>query len=233
MKLVPTVIAIIGLGGAATAAAAAPVTFSYSGTITQVSVDPDGPVPGNPTFGTPFSGFYTFDAASVDAIASPTSGSYTSPAGAPFGISIQINGVDLFTNSFLNVGVVDGASSDFYTVLGCESPSCSSLVLELRLQDLNHTVFASDALPLTAPPLAAFELARLILEGFEGDSTFEIIGDVTSLTCVDGCGVTPEPPPPPTAVPEPATLVLCTTGLLATVLRRRRLSCVGHSQELS
>jgi hypothetical protein len=47
------------------------------------------------------------------------------------------------------------------------------------------------------------------------------------LTCVDGCAPTPEPTP----VPEPATVVLCATGLITSLIRRRRFSIFGSPQE--
>lgn len=225
--ILAAVVVVPALGAGAAPADAAPITFNFTGTVTQMNVDPEGPIPGDATFGTPFSGSYTFESTSVDLIAQPGSGSYTSPQGPPSRFVVEIGGSNSGTNNFLNIGVVDGASSDFYSVTACGDVACSFFSLELLFQDLDGTAFASDALPLDAPPFAAFELAAFAFRFDIQQRQVEILGQVTSLTCVDGCAPTPEPTP----VPEPATVVMCATGLIASVFRRRRFSIFGRPKE--
>jgi hypothetical protein len=225
--ILAAVVVVPALGAWAAPADAAPITFNFTGTITQVNLDPDVPIEGAPTFGTPFSGSYTFESTSVDLIAQPGSGSYSSPQGPPSQFVVEIGGGTSRTVNFVNIGVFDGASSDTYSVLACGDPLCSSLVLGLDFLDLDGTALASDALPLDAPPFAAFELAQFTFRSVNELLQAEFLGQVTSLTCVDGCAPTPAPTP----VPEPATVVLCATGLIASVFRRRGFSIFGRSQE--
>ena len=225
--------ALIAAGALAYASptSAAPVTFDFSGTVTQLSTDPDDPFNGTVGFGTAFFGSYVFESTAPDAIAGAGSGSYTSPAGSPYGLSVTI-GVSnkAATSDFLNIGVVNGAT-DFYTVLACEGGSgCPNLLIELLFEDLAGLMLSSDALPLDTLALGS-AFGTLTVRGNAGGNQVEVLGVITSLACVSGCVAPPDPnpgpDPNPAPIPEPATLVLCMTGLaggLWTRARKRTIS---------
>ena len=90
MKWLLAVVALTCALGSVTAHAS-PMTFSYAGAVVQVaSLDPENPFPIEPTFGTPFSGTYTFDSTAVDGVpADAATGSYAS-TGTPFGLTLAI-----------------------------------------------------------------------------------------------------------------------------------------------
>jgi hypothetical protein len=210
---------VLGLAVAASPSQASPVTFSYTGIVTSIDSDPLDPFNGQIGFGSAFSGLFTFDSASPDTVANPVVGSYFSPSGSPFGINVDFgNGASFGENGFLNVGVIHNAIDEL-TVLGCVTGTpCTGLTMELLLIDAQGSVFSSDALPLAAPLLSAFEVADLILTTELNGSFVEIQGQLTSLQCTGGCDATP----PPAAVPEPTSIVLCATGLGGLYLRLLR-----------
>jgi PEP-CTERM motif-containing protein len=188
-------------------AGAAPVTFNFTGTVTQVPIDDIG-TGVNPLDA--IVGSFTFDSGAADAIPLPTSGSYTS-TGAPFGMTATIGGVTFSEFGVLNVGILN-SFVDQYTVHASSSPS---LVMDFIFQDNTATTFSNDALPLSPPPLAAFLQRDFHLDELDlaGNET-QIDGVISSLTCPD-CRAVP-------AVPEPSSLVLLATG--AMFYGRRRLN---------
>ena len=195
------------------AATAMPITFAFSGFLTDDPLlDPDDPFGGTIAAGTTFSGDFTFDSTALDGIADPQTANYTS-LGAPFGLSVLIGG-NLFTaTDALFIGVAnDLAGRDQYLVTGIGG----DLTVFLMLEDLTATVFASDALPLTAPPLGAFAIRSFFLDDPDvGGNQVQIQGEIDSLTCAS-CDAA--------VVPEPGTLALFGTGLAALLRRRRRAS---------
>src|SRR5262245_7081443 len=73
----------------APSARANPITFSFTGLVTQTNFDPSDPFSGSIVFGTPFTGTYTFQSDAVDADPSASGGSYTSSPGS---LSVTIGG---------------------------------------------------------------------------------------------------------------------------------------------
>ena len=182
---------------------AAPITFQFSGVITQVPIDG---IFGDIFAGDLFFGSYTFDSAAADAIpADPATGSYTS-AGAPFGMTVMI-GVHVFsTSNLLNIGIMNGLV-DQYTVLALSAGG--DLTLELFLQDNTAGVFANDGLPLSAPSLASFTLMDFRLSQTFETGEVQVDGRIDALT----------------TVPEPATGALsCGVLLLLALAHYRRSS---------
>jgi hypothetical protein len=208
----------------ATPSSAAPVRFDFSGTLTQVSTDPDNPLKGDVGFGTAFFGAYIFESTAPDAIPDAGSGSYTAPLGVSLGLAVTIGAGNQFeTTDFLNIGVINGAI-DFYTVLACKGGSgCPDLTIELFFEDLAGLMLSSDLLPLDTPALAS-AFGRFGLRTNLGGNQVEVLGDITSLACVSGCVATPDPNPGPNPapIPEPATLVLCLTGMAGGIWTRAR-----------
>jgi hypothetical protein len=202
-----------------TGADAAPITFSFTGEVSQDPfLDPEDPFGGTIAFGSVFSGLFTFDSTTADGDPSVNGGSYTSAAGL---FSLAIAGNSFIAADLLNIGMGDDFSgSDFYTVFAQNTTGVDPFDVSLSLQDLQATVFGGALLPTNAPSFAAFELTTLFFSGTIGGNQVQIDGRLTSLTCTSGCepgggtGVTP--------VPEPATVVLVTVGIAALRLRRTR-----------
>ena len=194
-----------------------PITFNFTGSITQIPIDD---LATGIQSGDSITGSFTFDSTAVDAIGAPTSGSYTSN-GAAFGMTAGIGpGPVTFSESgFLNIGILN-SFVDQYTV----TASSAGLTLDLFLQDSTGTAFSSDGLPLSPPPLAAFLQREFHLDQTDvaGNET-QADGVLTSLTCGSGCVAS--------TVPEPSSAALLFTG--AILFGCRRFSKRGRSERLT
>jgi len=199
---------LFGVAALCSQAWSAPVTFQFTGTVLQVPVDDIYMDIAN---GAAIQGSFTFDSAALDLIAGPESGSYTS-IGLPYGMTVTV-GAHLFsTSDSLNVGISDFFLSDMYTVLALNAGA--GLTLELFLSDSSGSVFASDALPLTPPSLAAFQVVNFSLHQVVDFLEVQVDGQLDSLTCSQGCGAA-------SPVPEPGTALLGLGGALLILLRRK------------
>lgn len=190
---------------AASLVQAAPITFGFSGTVTQIpAVDPGGGI----GFGTEINGQYIFDDATLDAIADPSQSSY-GVFGPPFGLSVTIGTNSYNLADFLNIGVSnDVLGIDQYSVLALGD----SLTVSLLLEDLGGGVFSSDALPITPPLLGSFAVREFRLS--DSNTDVQIDGQIDALVCLAGCEQAP--------VPVPGTLALLGVGLLVGGWRRRQ-----------
>ncbi len=188
-----------------------PITFMFTGTITQVAaLDPSSPFPDPVDFGTPFSGTYTFDSTATNGISGdPSSGAYDSPAGT---ITLNLGGLT-FSFTGLSIVTFDTSSFDFYGALHSENPTPDNptgILLSISLQDPTGAALASNALPLVPPSLAAFDVTNsfFFTDTIDGNQV-EVGGALDSLTAV-------------TTVPEPAPLALVLLGAAMFALQRRR-----------
>jgi hypothetical protein len=192
-------------------ASAGPITFEFTGTVSQVPVDevfgdivPDDAIIGN----------FTFDSASLDLVpGDPAVGSYQAPAGSPYTFNASIAGHSFSASDFLGVGIFN-ASVDQYSVLA--KNNLLSETLEIFLQNDTGTVFADDSLPLSPPLLSAFGISPV---AFSLDATFDagevqVNGTIDSLTC-NGCSAAP--------VPEPSSAALLTAALGWCAVRTARI----------
>lgn len=198
--------------------AAAPITFDFTGTVTQVPVlDPSDPFGDTIAFGTAITGSYTFESTTPDAIPSPDAGSY-SMFGPPFGMQVDIGGNAFSATDFLNIGVANNFSGtvDQYTVLA-QQTSDEPLDIELFFEDNTGLALSSDALPTTPPPLLLFQIRSFSLIGTVDGNQVEIGAQINTLT------------PAVTQVPVPGTLLLLSVGL-AWLCRRRFVSQLAEDR---
>ena len=145
-NLVPACLFCLLVAGAAQAV---PITFSFSGAVTD---DPFG----LSSFGAPISGSYTFDSTATDTIPGPATGSFPS-TGPGIGFNANVDGM-LF--SILGSLAVNTANN----IVGLDQYGAIAddglLTLELFLQDATGTALATDALPLLPPVLAPKRVLR-------------------------------------------------------------------------
>jgi hypothetical protein len=188
---------------------AGPITFQFTGIVTQVPLDD---IYGDIAFGNSFEGSFTFESATPDLIPDDGStGSYTM-FGLPYGMTITVAGHNFSASDSLNIGVSTFALADIYTVLAM-SPD---LTLELFLLDISATALTSDSLPLSPPALANFGVADFHLHQRLDLSEVQVDGQLFSLTCVAGCDGRSE-------VPEPGTAVMFCAGVVILIVLHRKL----------
>jgi hypothetical protein len=179
---------------------ATPITFQFSGTLSQVPVDE---VFGDINAGDEIQGSYTFDSSAMDLVPDSKVGSFT--ATAPFGMQVTIGSHNFAAQGSLNIGVLN-ASVDQYTVLA--QSSAGDISLELFLQDNTGAVFSNDQLPITPPELASFAERDFHLDAVFEDQEVQADGQINSLVAA------PEP--------DPATLVLGGSLVLLGIARWKR-----------
>jgi hypothetical protein len=183
-------------------AKAAPVTFEFSGHVTQVPLDE---IFGDINSGDTMQGSVSFDTSATDLIpADPTTGSYN--FSAPFGMTVTIGSHDFAANGFLNVGILN-SFVDQFTVLA--TSTSGDLTLELFLQDNNGTAFNSDQLP------SALSLSDFTQKDFHIDAVSSL-GEAQVDGQLDG--------PQPETIPEPpvsALLLMGSVVLIASTCRQQ------------
>lgn len=211
-------------------AAAAPITYSFGGTVSDDSAD-------RGFIG--FGGSFSFDSSTADSIADPSTAAYAQ-SGTPWGLTLSFDGGTAFTySSPLNVLVSNNlAGHDQWGLLGQDGSGNS---ISLTLTDFSAAVFSSDALPVAALTLASFSWATLV---WEADG-HQLNGMLTSLQCSSCSGTVPDPDPgtggggaggggagggtggggagdPVHSLPLPGSLSLVALGLAVLPLARRR-----------
>lgn len=199
-------LALVGIA-AACAAHAAPVTFSFAGTVTD---DPFG-------LGlTSFTGWYAFESTAADGAPAASTGSYDS-SGPGFGIAVDFDGgtATASVSGSLNIGIANDFAGpvDQYTVTGL----AGMVQLGLFLEDDSATAFSSDALPQVPPALAGFGFRQFRWFDTDTSDPREILGTVDSLVCTAGCNAVPVPEPVSASLLVAATLA----GFAAKRLTRR------------
>ena len=210
--------ALIGsFGFGATVVQAAPVTFEFTVTVTQIE-DTNGDLFGAVIQkGDKFKAYFTYDTAAMDYEPdAPGLGYYEMTGGsAAFGLNTPRSFVsDLF---FVNVSN-DLNGHDTLTVQGY-APVLNAPGFDEGYLDFNviapDTWLSSDAPPanLSAAQMAGFD-TWISFQASKSDAKYTLVGKLT----YDGPG-TEDPPP---AVPEPASLLLLGSGLIGVARMRRR-----------
>lgn len=202
-------------------ASAAPITFQFTGFVTQVPVDDFGT---GIQFLDPFQGTYTFDSNTPDSFPADSSiGVYDSiTVAAGMTVDIGSNHFSTMGSQFLNVSI-QNSSTDSYNILA-ENFVSPGLIFSIHLEDPTGAAFSSDALPLNPPGLSAFNPGDFTLsESDLSGNELEVLGHLSSLeTCTSLCA---------SAVPEPRLdwFAAAAAGLLAWARARRR--CQGFTGE--
>ena len=201
-----TALALALAGVTAGGAAAAPITVSFTGTITFVPMQiSSGPFES----GDAISGSFQLEAATPDLDPAPTEGEYQ---GAVSNLSFTFGGYSGTGTGENQLHMRDGAGnvvdnffvqSDFS---GADVAGFPPFHFLFDLGDAENTIFSSDAIP-TSLDLADFEVRNLILGFEDGSSIYNVNGTITSVTY---------------AVPEPALLGLAGLVLAAARARRNR-----------
>jgi hypothetical protein len=169
------------------AAHAFPITYTWAGTITAV----DSGLSGAFSVGGAVSGSMTIDSTTVDFVAGdPTFGSYASNDSYAY-----VAGGYVATVHSTLVQVTNGAPDRLFvygtTVTGANVGSYVVQELQLTLEDLQGTAFASDGLP-TALSLADFETRTAQLFFFDfgvGGGAAAVTATLTSFTVPEPAGL--------------------------------------------
>jgi len=182
----------------------APITFNFSGVVTDYFYDSGlgDPFGGTVSVGTMFTGFYVFDSTSID------NDPLDSQRGAyhnvllPYGMEATVGGnivSGLSDDMLIDVNNLPGGDSYFATALDLDFQ-----VLGIGLTGGPDTLFSDDSLPLTPPDITAFTEAIFYYRWANipsGPYVVGITGTLTELTRA-------------TEVPEPASLALMSFGLI-------------------
>lgn len=203
IRRLPLAVALFfGCAMSAVESNAAPLTFTFTGTVTQINADPDDPFGGAIAFGTFFTGRYTFESAAVDAIPAATDGSYLS-SDPSSGISVNFAGDPFGAFSLADVYVnTRNGSPDQYGVYGSDGLIEIQFLLESFVNPLT-----SDLLPLVPPAVGDYASRLFTFIGEVDGNQVEVLGTIDSLEA--------------TVVPEPATTGLLLLGVAAAARRWR------------
>lgn len=186
-----------------TGAGAVPVTFGFTGVVTDV----DDLVAAEFSVGEQVVGSYTFDSAAADSDPDPTLGSYAITA-----LTVTFGGdYSVTEGSDVTLSVHDGPPQNDFYLLYADLPTAPQVAgldantLSFSLIDSDSTLFASDALPLAPPDFSEFEIILASLIFFDLPVNQVVNFQVDSLF----------------VIPEPSTALLLGGGLLSLGAARR------------
>jgi hypothetical protein len=188
------------LSGGLMAATAAPVTFSFTGAVSDVHASLF------PTFNTSqtLTGSYTFNSLTPDSNPSGNIGRYNGTIQA-LTVNLGSYSATLGNSGSNFIEIRNQPLSDRYELraplTGPLVNGFSPLRFRIELIDPSATAFTSDLLPTTPPSLSSFATSRFRIIFEDGNGNARVRGSLTSLT----------------AVPLPAAVLLFGAGLIALV----------------
>jgi hypothetical protein len=136
------------------------VNFKFSGIVTDADVE-ESSLDGSVTNGTPFTGFYTYDTAAIDANTNPAVGDYEF-TNSVCGVVIKVGSYVFRTSPDhveFNIEIVNQIKDDsFYFGSFANAATGSQFVesIEWQMEDYSGTALTNDALPTVPPNLNAF-----------------------------------------------------------------------------
>jgi hypothetical protein len=207
---------LVILSGVGQQVEAAPITYGFSGTVTEVGAPLAGPFPVSATV----SGFYTIETGRPDLEPSPVFGRYDVLTDLNFNTTPHLFGY-VSSSSSPNLGdvqIVDSTQDSYmvsaYSSRGLTGPSVSGGAagtfdlneFRIRLIDNSGRAFRSDALA-TNVKLEDFDVRSFSVTFSRREGGFNsALGVLTSLT----------------VIPEPSTILLLAWGLAGLALCRQR-----------
>lgn len=219
--LVGSVLVVSALGWGSVARAI-PITFSFTGTVTQIQAFNPSMVPLPAGINDTITGFYTFESTAGSPCGVNGSCSY------PGSITNLRFTVGSYTNTGLRafpnvIGVRNGSIAapnsfdDYIVASGFSGPSLGGGIdanqFALRVLDASGNMFANTNLPISAPPLTASSTWIVLWSNSSGAGNVQLSGTVTSLRGVN-------------AIPEPSTLFLFSLGMVGLGVWRWRVSAL-------
>lgn len=208
--------------GSPITAPAAPVSWRFSGVITQS--EDQGTVP----LGTPFSGTFSYESTLSPDFTTPEEAGYSFGSISEGSLTIDIGGFLGFESDASDLRLALSVLNDFQqcesftgpsvdcdgydvfdensVILDQGEPTAGRTMVALKLFDTSQTAVTSFALPAAAPDLALFDDPHVAMFLFSSGTDPGIVGEITTL------------------VPEPSTgmLVAFGMGLLGVARTRRR-----------
>ncbi|MBT3722678.1 MAG: PEP-CTERM sorting domain-containing protein [Gammaproteobacteria bacterium] len=189
----------------------APITFSFSGEITQFIGSPSAF--GSIRVGDTYTGTYTFDSTNYSHLSILGLDIYNFPVLPELKWDIQFNekNYQLNTNDIIINDLLPSysGSTDIYEVEGTTVDIYSSIILS----DPTRTALTSNALPLDAPDLLDFASKEFQLSVWVQEK-HTAIGSINTLKIV--------------SVPEPSIIALISIGLVSIGFVRRRAKKYKH-----